>query len=81
MLHRLCSFPQSSSRLLLLHRAFVSNDLLFVLLHSIMSACMKQTIPAQLSGLEGALKKERDIIDDFEVKCLICFIFNQIITH
>lgn len=46
-----------------------------------MSAHMKQTIPAQLSGLEGALKKERDIIDEFEVKCLICTVFNQIITH
>lgn len=46
-----------------------------------MSARMKQTIPAQLSGLEGALKKERDIIDDFEVKCIICTVFDQIITH
>lgn len=40
-----------------------------------MSAHMKQTIPPQLSGLEGALKEESDIIDDYEVKCLICTVF------
>lgn len=75
MLHSLCSFPQRSSRLWLLYQVFVSNYRSFVLLHSIMSAHMKQTIPPQLSGLEGALKEESDIIDDYELKCLICTVF------
>lgn len=52
-----------------------SSDRSFVLLHSIVSAHMKKTIPPQLSGLEGVLKKESDIIDGYEVKCLICTVF------
>lgn len=45
-----------------------------------MSTHMKQTIPPQSRGLEGGEKKSV-IIDDYEVKCLICTVFNQIITH
>lgn len=33
------------------------------------------------STVEKAGKKKSLIIDDYEVKCLICTVFNQIITH
>lgn len=46
-----------------------------------MSAHMEQTIPPQLRGPEGEGEKKSVIIDDYEVKCLICTVFNQIITH
>lgn len=45
-----------------------------------MSTHMKQTIPPQLREPWGGEEKTV-IIDDFKVKCLICTVFNQIITH